>query len=412
MGSLARQLRFVFLGTVLVVAAFSTGINFLFFLVYLLAGAVHRLVVVRAARAAGRARRLPRPEPARAGRRGAAGRLPRRQRDALDQAMGRAVERVEPAGVAAGTRHRRHRRRAAASGWPRSPCCAAGRTGSGRSRCAPGDPFGLFTTEMTVGPADQRGRVPQGRVASPTGACPPRPVDGSTPTRRRFEASSPLITGIRPYNHGDAINRIHWLSSVRHGELQVKEFDLEQTADLWLLLDLERAAHAGVGDGGVGGDGGHRGRLDRHPDAVRQPRGGPHRLGAARPHPQPRPRPAGGAEDPAPARQRAGRWCASARRGGAVDHAPAAPRDDPVPRHRLDGSRVDPRPGHAAAARRRACWWSCWSAPASWVATTTRAARSWPPCGMRWPSTTSGHRLIKSGDDLAERLGGRERARA
>ena len=36
MGSLARQLRFVFLGTVLVVAAFSTGINFLFFLVYLL----------------------------------------------------------------------------------------------------------------------------------------------------------------------------------------------------------------------------------------------------------------------------------------------------------------------------------------------------------------------------------------
>ena len=38
MGSLAKQLRFVFLGTVLVVAAFSTGIPFLFFLVYLLGG--------------------------------------------------------------------------------------------------------------------------------------------------------------------------------------------------------------------------------------------------------------------------------------------------------------------------------------------------------------------------------------
>ncbi|HYM52418.1 MAG TPA: hypothetical protein VEW45_02910, partial [Candidatus Dormibacteraeota bacterium] len=36
MGNLAKQLRFVFLGTVLVVAAFSTGISFLFFLVYLL----------------------------------------------------------------------------------------------------------------------------------------------------------------------------------------------------------------------------------------------------------------------------------------------------------------------------------------------------------------------------------------
>ena len=28
----------------------------------------------------------------------------------------------------------------------------------------------------------------------------------------------------------------------------VKEFDLEQAADLWLLLDLERAAHAGLGE--------------------------------------------------------------------------------------------------------------------------------------------------------------------
>jgi len=37
MRGLSRQLRIVFLGTVLVVAAFSTGIDFLFFLVYLLA---------------------------------------------------------------------------------------------------------------------------------------------------------------------------------------------------------------------------------------------------------------------------------------------------------------------------------------------------------------------------------------
>ena len=37
MGSLPRQLRVIFIGTALVVAAFSTGISFLFFLVYLLA---------------------------------------------------------------------------------------------------------------------------------------------------------------------------------------------------------------------------------------------------------------------------------------------------------------------------------------------------------------------------------------
>jgi uncharacterized protein (DUF58 family) len=58
-----------------------------------------------------------------------------------------------------------------------------------------------------------------------------------------------LAASIRPYAPGDAINRIHWLSSVRHGELQVKEFDPEQAADLWLILDLDRSAHVGSGDG-------------------------------------------------------------------------------------------------------------------------------------------------------------------
>jgi uncharacterized protein (DUF58 family) len=79
---------------------------------------------------------------------------------------------------------------------------------------------------------------------------PPSPVDGTTPSRRRYEAATPLVSTVRPYVYGDAINRIHWLSSVRHGELIVKEFDLEQAADLWLVLDLQRAAHAGPPDTG------------------------------------------------------------------------------------------------------------------------------------------------------------------
>jgi uncharacterized protein (DUF58 family) len=35
------------------------------------------------------------------------------------------------------------------------------------------------------------------------------------------------------------------------GEIQVKEFDLEQTADVWLVLDLQRAAQVGSGDEGT-----------------------------------------------------------------------------------------------------------------------------------------------------------------
>jgi uncharacterized protein (DUF58 family) len=44
------------------------------------------------------------------------------------------------------------------------------------------------------------------------------------------------------------MNRIHWKSTARHGEIQVKEFDLEQTADAWIILDLQRSIQAGHGE--------------------------------------------------------------------------------------------------------------------------------------------------------------------
>jgi uncharacterized protein (DUF58 family) len=53
---------------------------------------------------------------------------------------------------------------------------------------------------------------------------------------------------VRPYAPGDSFNRIHWRSTARHGEIQVKEFELEQTADAWIFLDLERAVQGGRGE--------------------------------------------------------------------------------------------------------------------------------------------------------------------
>jgi uncharacterized protein (DUF58 family) len=56
------------------------------------------------------------------------------------------------------------------------------------------------------------------------------------------------VTSVRPYTPGDAFNRIHWRSSARHQELQVKEFDIEPSADLWIFADLDRSANVGSGD--------------------------------------------------------------------------------------------------------------------------------------------------------------------
>ena len=68
MAIFGKHLRLLFLGTALVVAAFSTGLSFLFFLVYLSAAHPHRRLALRPPRAARRARRLPGPQPANARR--------------------------------------------------------------------------------------------------------------------------------------------------------------------------------------------------------------------------------------------------------------------------------------------------------------------------------------------------------
>jgi uncharacterized protein (DUF58 family) len=44
------------------------------------------------------------------------------------------------------------------------------------------------------------------------------------------------------------MNRIHWRTTAKTGEIQVKEFDLEQTADAWIFMDLDAANEAGHGD--------------------------------------------------------------------------------------------------------------------------------------------------------------------
>ncbi len=246
MGSLARQLRFVFLGTVLVVAAFSTGINFLFFLVYLL-GALLVAAWLFA-------------------RRGLQGLRagyhvlnPRAQVGDVLQAVYRVdndtrwgkpwVELWNDSTLPAPLPGRVIGVKPSASRqWlAKVTLLRRGSYRLGSLRVRTGDPFGLFTTEMVVGQPTWLVVFPKVHPL-PHWRLPPSPIDGTRSSRQRWESSSPLVRSVRPYVHGDAINRIHWLSSVRHSELHVKEFDLEQTADLWMLLDLDAAAHGGAGD--------------------------------------------------------------------------------------------------------------------------------------------------------------------
>ena len=110
-----------------------------------------------------------------------------------------------------------------------------------------GDPFGFFEASATVGHGLTLVVYP--RVESiPRWRLQAVSLEGSRSTPVRTQQTTPLATSVRPYAPGDGFNRIHWPSTARTGAIQVKEFDLEQTADVWIILDLQRASQVGTGD--------------------------------------------------------------------------------------------------------------------------------------------------------------------
>ncbi|MDQ3406631.1 MAG: DUF58 domain-containing protein [Chloroflexota bacterium] len=111
-----------------------------------------------------------------------------------------------------------------------------------------GDPFGLFESFASVGsPATVM--VYPAVETLPRWRLPPSTLEGSQASPERTLQTTAMVTSVRPYAPGDSFNRIHWKSSARQQELQVKEFDLEQTADVWIFLDLDVVHHTGLGDG-------------------------------------------------------------------------------------------------------------------------------------------------------------------
>jgi uncharacterized protein (DUF58 family) len=110
-----------------------------------------------------------------------------------------------------------------------------------------GDPFGFFEAAATVGRPTSVTVFPR-VVPLPRWRLPNAFLEGTHSAPERTLQTTPLATTVRPYAPGDGFNRIHWRSTARLGEIQVKEFDLEQTADVWLFVDLESRVQAGVGD--------------------------------------------------------------------------------------------------------------------------------------------------------------------
>jgi uncharacterized protein (DUF58 family) len=110
-----------------------------------------------------------------------------------------------------------------------------------------GDPFGLFTASWEQ-PATRSFLVYPSLFELPGLDVPRGEVAGAARTSLRTQQITTNVATVRAYQPGDSLNRIHWPSTARLGSLMVKEFDLEPSGNLWIVLDLHRQQQAGDGD--------------------------------------------------------------------------------------------------------------------------------------------------------------------
>jgi uncharacterized protein (DUF58 family) len=120
----------------------------------------------------------------------------------------------------------------------------------GRHRFGPllarvGDPFGLFPRQVVVAAASEVIVFPtihhlDDSVASWAGGNFDATAGGRPHDR------PPDAAGVRLYEAGDPLNRVHWLSSARTGNLMSRTYDTLQSSDQLIVLDLEYGTHAGI----------------------------------------------------------------------------------------------------------------------------------------------------------------------
>ncbi|MFZ0217920.1 MAG: DUF58 domain-containing protein [Candidatus Dormiibacterota bacterium] len=117
----------------------------------------------------------------------------------------------------------------------------------GRTTVRVREPFGLFSAEARL-PERHRVLVRPRVEPIPELLLPAAHHTGLAERMGSWADYPPETGGVREYQPGDAYGRIHWPLSHKHGRLMSKTFEQPLTADLWLVLDLDRRAHWGEGD--------------------------------------------------------------------------------------------------------------------------------------------------------------------
>jgi uncharacterized protein (DUF58 family) len=100
-------------------------------------------------------------------------------------------------------------------------------------------PFGLFRRTITFRDAEILTVYPRlGRLTRAWAARRLEAFEGLQRRRQQHSRSSGDYYGVREWQSGDSLRRIHWRSSARHGNLIVRQFEPPRNRDVAVLVDL------------------------------------------------------------------------------------------------------------------------------------------------------------------------------
>ena len=116
-------------------------------------------------------------------------------------------------------------------------CLQRGYFAFGPANISSGDLFGFYKKEIEIPEVSYLMVYPRIVPLEKLG-IPARQPFGDIRLEKHLFQDPVLTSGVRDYNSGDSLKRIHWKTTARRGQLQTKTFEPTTTVDMGIFLDV------------------------------------------------------------------------------------------------------------------------------------------------------------------------------
>ncbi|MEN3314995.1 MAG: hypothetical protein V7605_1229, partial [Acidimicrobiaceae bacterium] len=105
------------------------------------------------------------------------------------------------------------------------------------------DAFGLWSRVTTIAPSTELTVYPAVEALAPAGHTRGDDPTSGVPRPASVGPNGEDLYGLRPYEMGDDLRRVHWPSTARTGELVVRQLELPWQGRATVLLDIRHPVH-------------------------------------------------------------------------------------------------------------------------------------------------------------------------